>query len=87
IRYALQQQQPRRHLSIAHAPSRFKTPRFWRIQTLTLLANAVEDWYEAETYQQAAEMLYKSTRILFPPGCDDGMDAALYRNRLLLDQL
>ncbi|KAH0369327.1 hypothetical protein KCU65_g3467, partial [Aureobasidium melanogenum] len=62
-------------------------PRYWRIQALVALATAVDDWYDAEEYQQDAEILYRSTRILFPRGCDTEMDTLLARNRVLLDHL
>ncbi|KAG9728816.1 hypothetical protein KCU73_g12278, partial [Aureobasidium melanogenum] len=52
-------------------------PRYWRIQALVALATAVDDWYDAEEYQQEAEILYRSTRILFPRGCDTDMDTLL----------
>ncbi|KAI4759147.1 hypothetical protein E4T52_08609 [Aureobasidium sp. EXF-3400] len=58
-------------------------PRYWRIQALVALATAVDDWYDAEE----AEILYRSTRILFPRGCDTDMDTLLARNRILLDHL
>ncbi|KAG9673510.1 hypothetical protein KCU99_g4927, partial [Aureobasidium melanogenum] len=62
-------------------------PRYWRIQALVALATAVDDWYDAEEYQQEAEILYRSTRNLFPRGCDTDMDTLLARNRILLDHL
>ncbi|KAK6001195.1 hypothetical protein QM012_003278 [Aureobasidium pullulans] len=67
--------------------SESSVPRHWRIQALIALASAVEDWYEAEGYQQEAEILWRSTRIMFPKGCDDEMDGLLARSRVLLDHL
>ncbi|KEQ65713.1 uncharacterized protein M437DRAFT_23824, partial [Aureobasidium melanogenum CBS 110374] len=62
-------------------------PRYWRIQALVALATAVDDWYDAEEFQQEAEVLYRSMRILFPRGCDTDMDTLLARSRVLLDHL
>ncbi|KAG9847726.1 hypothetical protein KCU98_g5813, partial [Aureobasidium melanogenum] len=62
-------------------------PHYWRIQALVALATAVDDWHDAEEYQLEAEILYRSTRILFPRGCDNDMDTLLARNRVLLDHL
>ncbi|CAD0098603.1 unnamed protein product [Aureobasidium mustum] len=62
-------------------------PPYWRIQALVALASAVTDWYEAEEYQQEAEILYRLTYMVFPKGCDDETDGLLARNRNLLDHL
>ncbi|KAI5202874.1 hypothetical protein E4T39_04451 [Aureobasidium subglaciale] len=64
-----------------------RLPCYWRIRAYAFLAKASEDWYEAEDYQYAAEMLWTSTRNLIPFKQDNDFDEVTNENRSFLNRL
>ncbi|THX18121.1 hypothetical protein D6D13_00454 [Aureobasidium pullulans] len=63
-----------------------RVPDYWRIRAYVLCGKATNDWYEAENYQYAAELLWAVSRRLWPAGYDEDFDQTLHTNRTFLDE-